>query len=334
MMITLNTLGIQIQMNEITVKNQLPLLYTVEFDFCEGHVLDISCYVLHFKGTNFSASKTHRMLKKVTELLEITIPCILWLNKISAKNIERLIGYRQPFFVNDKMVFLPFLGACLDDRFARLEKRLPPKFTTATQCVFFWLLYHNSEYCPTDMIMRDLRLSQASVSRALVQLERYELLSFDGKATRKRYYRKDVQEFWEGGKQYLSNPVLKTYYLEDVSLLADVKSYASGEEALAAMSMLQPPEIGCKAISKLDYQKLKSSLVDDPELLDSEIYIKIEIWDYDPELFACLSKSTCPDANRVDLFSLYASLGDLLNDARIEIEIEKLVEDFINGTGY
>ena len=95
--------------------------------------------------------------------------------------------------------------------------------------------------------------------------------------------------------------------------------------------MLEVPEHQCKAVYKKSFDQLKGSVVASPDMLRSENYVIVEIWNYDPGLFA----KKCPDSSSksgiVDIFSLYASLENLTEDVRIEKELEKLMEDFFNG---
>ena len=49
---------------------------------------------------------------------------------------------------------------------------------------------------------------------------------------------------------------------------------------------------------------------------------KVEIWNYDPQLFA-------DENNNVDIISLYSSFMNL-DDERVHIELEELMEEYLN----
>ena len=129
----------------------------------------------------------------------------------------------------------------------------------------------------------------------------------------------------------MQSPVQKRLFMEDVTPLLNLETFAAGEEALAKMSMIQDPEHQCIAVYKKCFDKLKTFAVESLDMLYSEDYTIVELWNYDPGLFAKPCADNSSVFNNVDLFSLYASLENLINDVRIEKEIETLMEDFFNG---
>ena len=324
-------LGLPVKLQELYVKDRLPLVFTMDYDFYKGNILDKECLILHFKGEYLSIPRLRKHFEIISELLGVTTPCVLWLDEVNSVRRERLIENSIPFFVDEKMVFLPFLGTQLEKRQGITRKELPEKFTTATQCVFLWLLYNDTQECHNFRIMKDLQLSQATVARALLLLEQYGLLTFEGKATRKRYFRIEAKLFWEGGKKYMQSPVQKRLFMEDVTPLLNLETFTAGEEALAKMSMIQDPEHQCIAVYKKHFDKLKAFAVESSDMLYSEDYTIVELWNYDPGLFAKPCTDNVSEYNNVDLFSLYASLGNLIDDVRVEKELKNLMEDFFNG---
>ena len=327
----LNVLGLPLQLEELEVKDKLPLAFMGDYDFYRGKILNKEFLVFHFKGDYLSIPRLQKHFEIIPRFLGITVPCSLWLDKVSSARREHLINNAIPFFVDEKMVFLPFLGTQLEKRQDAALKPLADKFTTAEQCVFLWILHNKTSECPINRIRSDLKLSQATVARALLLFTKYGLLTFRGKGTRKKYFRIEAKQFWETGKKYLQTPVQKRLFLEDIALIRTMEAFTAGEDALAEMTMLEVPEHQCKAVYKKSFDQLKGSVAASPDMLRSENYVIVEIWNYDPGLFA----KTCPDSSSksgiVDIFSLYASLENLTEDVRIEKELEKLMEDFFNG---
>ena len=327
----LNLLGLPLQLEELEVKDKLPLAFMGDYDFYRGKILNKEFLVFHFKGDYLSIPRLQKHFEIIPRFLGITVPCSLWLDKVSSARREHLINNAIPFFVDEKMVFLPFLGTQLEKRQDAALKPLADKFTTAEQCVFLWILHNKTSECPINRIRNDLKLSQATVARALLLFTKYGLLTFRGKGTRKKYFRIEAKQFWDTGKKYLQTPVQKRYFLEDIALIHTMEAFTAGEDALAEMTMLEVPEHQCKAVYKKSFEQLKGSVVASPDMLRSENYVIVEIWNYDPGLFA----KKCPDSSSksgiVDIFSLYASLENLTEDVRIEKEFEKLMEDFFNG---
>ena len=327
----LNVLGLPLQLEELEVKDKLPLAFIGDYDFYRGKLLNKEFLVFHPKGDYLSIPRLQKHFEIIPRFLGVTDHCVLWLNKVSSARRERLIENSIPFFVDEKMVFLPFLGTQLEKRQDAALKPLADKFTTAEQCVFLWILHNKTSECPINRIRSDLKLSQATVARALLLFTKYGLLTFRGKGTRKKYFRIEAKQFWDTGKKYLQTPVQKRFFLEDIALIRTMEAFTAGEDALAEMTMLEVPEHQCKAVYKKSFDQLKGSVVASPDMLRSENYVIVEIWNYDPGLFA----KTCPDSSSksgiVDIFSLYASLENLTEDVRIEKELEKLMEDFFNG---
>ncbi len=327
----LNVLGLPLQLEELEVKDKLPLAFMGDYDFYRGKILNKEFLVFHFKGDYLSIPRLQKHFEIIPRFLGITVPCSLWLDKVSSARREHLINNAIPFFVDEKMVFLPFLGTQLEKRQDAALKPLADKFTTAEQCVFLWILHNKTSECPINRIRNDLKLSQATVARALLLFTKYGLLTFRGKGTRKKYFRIEAKQFWDTGKKYLQTPVQKRLFLEDIALIRTMEAFTAGEDALAEMTMLEVPEHQCKAVYKKSFDQLKGSVVASPDMLRSENYVIVELWNYDPGLFA----KTCPDSSSksgiVDIFSLYASLENLTEDVRIEKELEKLMEDFFNG---
>lgn len=327
----LNVLGLPLQLEDLEVKDKVPLAFMEDYVFYKGRILNKEFLVLHFKGDYLSIPRLRKHLEIIPRFLGVTDHCVLWLNKVSSARRERLIENSIPFFVDENMVFLPFLGTQLEKRHDAALKPLAAKFTTAAQCIFLWILHNKTSECPISRIMNDLKLSQATVARALLLLTQYGLLTFRGKGTRKKYFRIEAKQFWETGNKYLQSPVQKRLFMEDVTPLQTIDTFTAGEDALAKMSMLEIPEHQCKAVYKKYFDKLIGSAVSSPDMLRSENYVVVELWNYDPGLFA----KTCPDSPSksgiVDIFSLYASLENLIEDVRIEKEFETLMEDFFNG---
>lgn len=324
-------LGLHVKLHKFYVKDKLPLIFTAEYDFYKGKILDKECLILKFKGKYLSISRVRKHFEILTGLLGVTDPYVLWLDKVSSARREHLIVNSIPFFVDEKMVFLPFLGTQLEKRRNMTVKLLSDKFTTATQCIFLWILYSKTPECPIGRIMNDLKLSQATVARALLLLNQYGLLTFEGKGTKKRYFRIEVKQFWKIGKKYIQSPIRKRFFAEDVTPLLSVETFTAGEEALAKISMLENPERQCRAVYKKYFEKLKGLVVKSADMLDSENYVIVEIWNYDPGLFATSYKDNLLVNDNVDLFSLYASFENIIDDVRIEKELENLVEEFFNG---
>ena len=82
--------------------------------------------------------------------------------------------------------------------------------------------------------------------------------------------------------------------------------------------MMNAVEYKVYAIDKRNIDKYISYEI--PE--QSQNCCKVEIWNYDPQLFA-------DENNNVDIISLYSSFMNF-DDERIHIELEELMEEYLN----
>lgn len=82
--------------------------------------------------------------------------------------------------------------------------------------------------------------------------------------------------------------------------------------------MMNAFEYKVYAIDKRNIDKYISYEI--PE--QSQNCCKVEIWNYDPQLFA-------DENNNVDIISLYSSFMNL-DDERVHIELEELMEEYLN----
>ena len=113
------------------------------------------------------------------------------------------------------------------------------------------------------------------------------------------------------------DPVQKRIHVQDRVELAPLP--LSGESALAKWSMLNPPAIQCRAISRKEYKQLEGIEEIDPAWSNSSDYIQLELWKYDPKVLA--------DHAGVDVISLALSLREN-SDERIEKSVEEMMEGY------
>ena len=322
-------LGFHMTLKPLDVRTKLPLLYNENYSFFIGTFAEQKCILLQYHGVYLSISRIENHFRDIPKLLNMNLPCVLWMKKATDAQQARLYDKQIPFIVDDKTIFLPqasFLSVGQNTR-QHIREFLPNKqFTPAEQCVYLWLMYQDSRECRVGEIIENLRLSQASVSRALMNLYQRSLLDVYGRNTRKKYRRIDLRSFWNKGRTYLMNPVQRRYYIDADKVIWKDISYAAGESALANLSMLSEPVHVCRAVENKYSDIIAEKAAVSPDDLHSETFSIIEIWRYDPKLFV-------DSQNNVDLFSLYASLGDLLNDERVAGEMEIMIERYLNDAG-
>ncbi len=131
-------------------------------------------------------------------------------------------------------------------------------------------------------------------------------------------YKESKSNLFEQMKPCLRNPVRKKGYIFKSELLQ--KMTKAGMSALSEVSFLSSPVMPIYAIEKSQAKTL--SLLE--EQLDSQNQVEIEIWDYDPLTLS-------GDGKTIDPLSLATSLLDL-QDERVEMEIEKMLEETVFGS--
>lgn len=320
----LELLGTQYPLSRIEGSYKLPLYLSAEYEFYEITIQDIFCFVMRYKGHYLSAKHVKKHMEKVQKLLgEGETPCFLWADSLRRHQFEGLMEQKVPCYAGPYRFFLPFLGAVLTQRTESEEKEEREAFTVSQQCVFFAVLMSQETECSAKKLRERLGLSHASVSRALLSLNRRGLLQVTGNATRKVYSRPDRRTLWEKGRSALISPVMRIVYYAD-GVPEETKGLLAGESALAEHTLLAEPMRRVYAASKRSFGKMPQSTPDEV-IQENESGELLEIWRYDPNLFC----QTAEGGKRtVDPFSLYAALGEERRDERVEMELEKWIEEF------
>ena len=323
---TIHLFSVQYTLKPLNVQDRLPLIYSNQYAFYATTIAGANCIFLRFQGDYLSIPRIRKHFSEIPRLLHSSAKCVLWLDTMTAAQKTRLLETQIPFFADEKTAYLPFLGMILDLQPSRQETAFRSRFSAATQCVYIHLLFQKSAECRVKDIQAHVRFSHTSVSAALKELHQKQLLEVTGCNTRKTYWRLPKRAFWTEGRQYLINPVLKRYYADTLTPLDGVKAYHAGESALANRSMLSNPAHACKAVDKADADRVLLYSAMSPNDLLTDNYAIFEVWRYHPGLFA-------DSYLNVDLFSLYAALGDLRNNERIAKEMNGLIERYFDGSG-
>lgn len=123
------------------------------------------------------------------------------------------------------------------------------------------------------------------MSRAVQELKELELVnvrkSGRAKIIKPVAYGKELYLF---AKKYMQSPVQnRMYVIKDVD---EGNFPLAGETALAEKTMLNPPNTCAKALYKKQARDIQKKDVVDPKWEMDKNYIELEVWKYDPALFA------------------------------------------------
>lgn len=238
------------------------------------------------------------------------LPAVIVLPAISRYRRDAFIEAKIPFVVPEKQLYLPFIGAHLQERFDRDVAKLE-KFQPATQILFFYYLYQGEKNMYMSKAVKDLGYSAMTISRSAKQLVQTGFFK-ESKDGVQKILTGTVQdrELFEKVRAALINPVRRRTNIKKADL--NDQCILAGDSAVAKQTMLNDSTFCCYAVTG------KQNLVELPYAMNADTDVKIEIWKYDPAL---LSKN-----GMVDPLSLAMSFeGE--EDERVQSAIEELLDN-------
>lgn len=302
--------GIDVSYENWNKEDLLPLYIAGSYMFWNASIYDIPFIIIE---PNDELATLPALKKHILKIQDIdNIPVVLKMKSVSSYRRKSLIENKIPF-ITDKQAFLPFIGTLLvnEEKNENTAKKID-KFVFSTQLLFLFYIYNRKKKMYISEAAKILPFTAMTLTRAVKQLEETELFvtSKNGvnKIIESKYGR---TELFEKGKKYLSNPVIKSGYIDKENITDDMV-YAN-ETALSEKTMLNPSKVVTYAIEGKKFDKKK--LID--ELVDPNKQVKLELWAYNPRLFS-------NDSN-VDNLSLVLSFEGN-DDERIEEAIEDILE--------
>lgn len=299
--------GIPVRYEAWDKQNFLPFYIAASYKFHIAYIDDKRCLMLTPTDSLASIPALKKQLLQIWKLENL--PVFFDLASISYHRRKSFIENKIPF-VTPKQVYLPFVGMSLSN-----ETEFTPqikKFVFSTQQLFLLYLYNRKKQLYISEATKILPFTAMTLSRAVKQLEATNLFSItkDGvnNVLTSNYTR---WELFESAKTYLSTPIRKSGYIYKSQITADM--VLAGETALSENTMLNPNRMTTYAID----QKLFPKNTLSTELLDPESQCHLELWSYNPKLFAT--------ENIADPLSVILSFSENV-DERIEQAIEDLKE--------
>ena len=234
-------------------KGLLPLAYRNSYDFC---LMTVGC------GTALIVEPSERIplvtLRKQQHQMTIYtgLPCVLYMQQMNYYIRDALLNEGIPFVWEGHQVYLPFIGALLDDH-QRQPVAACTRISFLTQKLLLTALYQRWQKVSVTQAARLLDVSKMSITRCFDELEALEVpyLSTRSRA-RSITADADRKSMWDSIQAYLRNPVITSYALKEVP---DQVFPLSGEAALAYYSMLDDGKCPVFAITKKDLQGIDLS---------------------------------------------------------------------------
>lgn len=316
------TLGLQPVPKPWKGKENLPFFLQDLYDFYTVTLLGKMCILAVARESEaITPAEVRKQLGQIQE--KTGIPCIYVDDSVSSYNRKRLVVNRVQFVIPEHQMYLPALGIDWLENCRMWQKHdrdAKAAMSPSAQAVMIYALIQEGEnqFIPLELA-KALSYSPMSMTRALNELESLNL----GKTTRKGKERqfsfiKDRPLLWAKVQSLMQNPTKRRLWLKlKKNSLNEIKQLGvfAGISALADLSMLAQPKIPIYAISARSWKALQQ-LKNIQELpTDEEADIQLEIWSYDPRLFA--------KKGIIDLFSLYLSLREE-QDERVEAALKKL----------
>jgi DNA-binding MarR family transcriptional regulator len=293
---------------------RLQYFLTDAYDFTPVTLGEAKCLFVKPKGELAAISAVKKHLGIIAE--QAGVPLVLDTPALDAKQRKALIAARIPFVVDGNQLYLPFIGAALQERYINPEKRVDTLSPTA-QLVLFRYLYQNEREMYISGHAELFGVSAMQITRAVKQLAALGLI-----ATRKDGVQIVIagtdggSVLFEKSKPYLLNPVRRRFYVDNDALPPNLPF--AGETALGEYTMLAPPRIAVRA-----YDGKVGDLQGTDTLVDWDAQTRVEVWRYSPTV---LSRKD----GVADPLSLWAAIANETGDPRLEMAKEEVLAGQFN----
>lgn len=233
---------------------KLPLAYRGRYDIYNVRTNGILWLAIHPKeeiGLIMLRKDRVRMEKAAT------LNCALFLDSASFYIKEKLMEEGIPFVIEDKQVFLPFIGYLLN---CANERNLTPVHLISflTQKMLIMAIYEKWNDVKVSDAAEKLNISRKSASRSFDELEylNIDVLGLKGKSRVIRITG-ERKHLWEQVIGKLRNPVIQRFILcEDVKL-----HKIAGISALSEYSLLSDNDYPTYAVTKKEITDSKIKLM-------------------------------------------------------------------------
>ena len=288
---------------------ELPFYLTDSYTFQSIKLGNTPC--LFVKPIN-ELPAVNAVKKHLAKFAEISgMPLVLEIEALNARQRKALIAAHIPFVMDGAQLYLPFIGAILQERYPAPKPQGMTLMPTS-QSILFRYLYRKELDMYANGLAELLGVSAMQITRAVKQLAALELFT-----TRKDGVQivlagiENGAVLFEKAKPYLHSPVKKKLYVEKDALPPRLP--LAGVSALAGYTMLNPPNVTTFAFFGKSVE-----LTGTKTLVDAEAQAEVEFWRYSP---AALSEKD----GYADPLSLWVTLPD--GDPRTEIAKDELLAE-------
>ena len=307
------SIGMEVDIKDIDYNGRLPMIYSSLYDFKIASMHNIEWLIAIPKGKINLAQlrKNHRQIEKLLDMR-----CALYIKNTSTYSKNAMIADGIPFIVEDKEIYLPFLGILLNSARERTIKPVQ-RISFLTQKMILTAIYERWNEVTVTKAAEQLDITKMSASRCFDEIDFFDMpiLGIKGKS-RVINVPDDIKELWSSIEVYMRNPVLNVFNINDNLKLP----VFGGMSALAEYSMISDNKYPTYVVVKKDIKDLalKDRLVDikkdEPSCIIQEVGYVVSFGKGDA----------------IDPLSLLLSLSDdEKKDERIEISIREMLEEYV-----
>ena len=304
----LDILGLKINYKKWNKEKQLPLFILNDFLVQKAIINDIECLSLTPKGDLPTLPSFKKQISIIKEIENV--PIFLQLDAISSFRRQNLLENKIPFILKDKMVYLPFMVTYLTNTYH--EETTVEKLALASQLLFTWILYQNTNKYYISDAVESLGFSNMTLTRAYRQLCTTQLFE-EHKDGRKIFLTTSLSkvDLFNKMRPYLQSTFYTCGYILRKEITKDM--IPAGEFAFSQYTYINPPKLKTYATEKKHIKNIKLQR----ECYSYDEQVELQIWRYNPLLFSQNQKN-------IDVISLILSLlGNA--DERLEKQIENIL---------
>ncbi len=308
------TLGLSASVESWPEAERLPLYLQNGKKYSFLYIEDVKCLLVEVDENGFSLPAFRKQMAKLLPQPEFIVLCFKHLN---SRQRKALIEARMPFIVPGSQIYLPFIGIVLQERMKSVVTA-PKKLSPGAQLILLLLIYEpvGSPFRKIDLA-KQLDMSAMTVTRAVQELTALELVCVDRKGRNDWVITKEGgRSLYEKALPYLIDPVQKRICVRRNKAFSGL--LMAGEYALGSRTLLNGPDVECRAISRKEFKRIEGIEEVDPAWTNTQDYVQLEVWKYDPKPLAF--------HGAVDVISLALSLRDV-KDERVEQAVEEMLED-------
>lgn len=240
----------------------MPLYLKNEFMFHRVEVLDRRFILAEFLNSeSVTIDRIKNRKSKIKEFFEKDESIVFVFNDTNDYQRRRLIEERISFIISGKMIYILELGTIYSEKantkYNRQVNMKNEQMKPATQSLLIYLLRTQNFDSSMSEIAGEISVSTMSVSRAFHELVQFEIVKVNYNEEKEQYsLNGSRKEVWEKALPYMSNPVIKTVFIDHDSVTNRQFELLkiSGESALSRYSMLSAPSEEVLGVHKKDFK--------------------------------------------------------------------------------